>query len=647
MQKVGSNYIAHELLGSGATGEVWRGTDSEGDPVAVKILRPEFSRKRDVVRRFIQERDLLTDIDHPHVVRVHDLVYDRSLLAIVMDLIEGGDLAALLFRAGPLPQKRVRQISAGVAMGLAAIHGADIVHLDLKPGNVLLAGEGEEETALIADLGVSQLARASSGVSEHPRFGTPQYTAPEIVTGDAVGSDADVYALGLLMVEMLQGRPAVDGVSDPMGVLEAQVTGEVERPPGADDELWQLIASMIDKDPEARPTALQVALALGVPREKLDVSAFHTSDTTGTGFEEGTDRPLFPVPVDPGRPRAEPSRGRVDSGQDGAPTTQLGHRVSYLRSAQTISLNETGPRTMALPGTDHAVDAGRTTEYDTVPGASVAAPSSFEELDAAPSAIRWRRGRRRLFLVASATLAAVVLIVGALIWLPIGEEDPPVATSTSPTSTPSPTETPTPSVPPDAIMVPDVTGMTEQAARQQIHGGLRVEVVSVEGTAADDGTVTGTEPEAGGPVSPGDTVTLQVARELASQPLTDLNPNATTGEATTSSVTIGGASYPGSLVLLGSEGLAESTIILQSRYMRLDTGLGVPDGGDPLNVQISLDQVVMFDETVAAGEAVPLSLDVTDSQQLSITATSSAGGPAELALTDPTLAGEKGRVPGS
>ena len=131
MQKVGSNYVVHELLGSGATGEVWRGADGDSRPVAVKLLRPEFSNRRDVVRRFIQERELLTKIEHPHVVRVHDLVYDRSMLAIVMDLIGGGDLAALLFREGPLSQDRTRSIATDVALGLAAIHAAVIVLLDL------------------------------------------------------------------------------------------------------------------------------------------------------------------------------------------------------------------------------------------------------------------------------------------------------------------------------------------------------------------------------------------------------------------------------------------------------------------------------------------------------------------------------------
>ena len=108
MLNVGSNFVAHTMLGAGGTGDVWRGTDRDENPVAIKILHPEFSSRRDVVRRFIQERELLTEIDHPHVVRVHDLVYDSGTLAIIMDLVDGGDLADLLHRSGALPLKRAR-----------------------------------------------------------------------------------------------------------------------------------------------------------------------------------------------------------------------------------------------------------------------------------------------------------------------------------------------------------------------------------------------------------------------------------------------------------------------------------------------------------------------------------------------------------
>lgn len=632
MQKVGSEYTVHELLGSGATGEVWRGTDGHGRPVAVKILRPEYSRRRDVVRRFIQERDLLTEIEHPHVVSVHDLVYDRSTLAIVMDLVEGGDLATVLHREGPMPPDRVRAIGAGIAMGLAAIHAADIVHLDLKPGNVLLSRSG---TALIADLGVSQLARGPAGVAEHPRFGTPQYTAPEIVLGGQVGSAADVYALGLLLVEMLQGHPAVDAGSDVLGVLDAQVDRHIPRPPGTDDELWSVIAPMLEKDPSDRPTAWESALALGAPSDGLGETALHGHDTDAQS-PDAQDRPLFPDAAASGAP-GDPQPA------DGPPTVHLGHRTSLLRSAQTVALDQPGPKTIAMPRREDPHDLlGPPSPPDGGGGRTSA------EIPAPPGpGISVGRSRRPLLAAAAgALLLAIGLVAGAATLLPHDDEpEPTSAPTTAQSSEPAPTTSV--SVPPGAIVVPDVRGLTEQAARGEIHGGLRVDTVTVEGTAADDGTVVGTDPIPGTPVSPGDTVTLQVARELATLPLTDLHTAPRSGQADVTGVVVGGSTHPGSLLLTGPDGMAESQIILQKRYIRLDGGVTVPDGAPEARVQILVDQVPIFDETVAAGSTVPLDVEVADVNQLTFSVTSASGDPVEVALTEAVLHGEKGRVPGS
>lgn len=643
MQNVGSSYVAQDLLGGGAIGEVWRGTDREGNPVAIKILRAEYSRKRDVVRRFIQERELLTDLDHAHVVTVHDLVYDNSTLAIVMDLIDGGDLAGLLHRTGPLDAERMRMIAADIASGLAAIHAADIVHLDLKPGNVLLRGADAGGAALIADLGVSQLTRGPTGVAEHPRFGTPQYTAPEIVTGGAVGSEADVYALGLLMIEMLRGQPVFPVDADAIETLDAQVTQEFERPAAADDALWALISSLVAKDPEDRPTALIAAAELGVPREQLGTSALHEdAQPAEVPAEEGVDRPLFPVSYDPFRtPSPTPT---PTAPKDGAATQALGHRTTFLRSAQTVAFDQNGPRTRMLPSPS-------TTQ---LPPPGTAHPREPTDL---PGGTREVEGRRRRWpLVAGGSfLLVAALVVAALIWLPGSPApQPPTTGSTEPTptqetltGTPTESETPTTASADGEITVADVTGMTEQAARQEIHGGLRVEIVSVVGTDAQPGTVVRTAPEAGSPIAAGETVTLEVARETATQPLTDLTANATDGRAEVDSIDAGGTTSPGALVLTGDEGIARTDVLLQKRYLALDAGLAVPDSGNPVQVQIQLDQVPVLDETIEPGQSVPISLDVAEAQTLTVTVTSTSGGAAQVGLTSPTLSGEKGRVPGS
>ena len=103
MRKLGSRYELHDSIGRGAFGQVWRAATVDGEPVAVKVLRPELADDPDVVTRFVRERNVLTGLDSPHLVRVRDLVIEGDTLAIVMDLVDGSDLRNYLRRAGPLP----------------------------------------------------------------------------------------------------------------------------------------------------------------------------------------------------------------------------------------------------------------------------------------------------------------------------------------------------------------------------------------------------------------------------------------------------------------------------------------------------------------------------------------------------------------
>ena len=618
MQKVGSNYVARQLIGTGATGDVWRGVDQDDAPVAIKILHAEYSRRRDVVHRFIQERDLLTEIQHPHVVHVHDLVYDRSTLAIVMDLIGGGDLSLLLVEEGPLGLERTRRIAADIAGGLAAIHAADIVHLDLKPGNVLLRREGEQdgaaESALIADLGVSQLAQGPAGVAEHPRFGTPQYTAPEVVMGGAVGSAADVYALGLLMVEMLDGHPAF-GRTDPedvFAILDAQASEEPARPEAVDDDTWTLITSMIAKDPEARPTAAEVALELGVTPAELDTSAFR-----GAASALGDAPPHEPDST------TDEATSAAHGVSDPARTVDLGHRTSILRSAQTVRLGARGSRTIALP-------------LGLQPGA--VDDSSSDSADPAEGDVTSERGpRRRRPMVLALVLIGGVLLgalsVGAFLSLREPGPQPTQATSTATDG---------------SIEVQDVTGMDEQEARAALGDQFEVDVVSVPGEAGQEGLVQGTRPAAGERALPGDTVTLEIAEELATQPLSDLPANTAGGRAGEGEVAVGGSTVQNAVTIQGNTARVEVTYMLQQRYITADTDVVVPDDGTAVRLSVEVDGTTVLEQEVQPGEQVPVTADVTGAQRLTFTVTSvdETSSPS-FAFADGVLGGEAGTVPGT
>ena len=146
-QTLGGRYRLIELLGSGGMATIYRATDTQlGRDVALKLLRPEYLRDPDFSSRFRQEAQAAASLSHPNVVTVYDFGEDPSGPYIVMELVDGEDLATILRRSGALPPRQVARIGSGVARALAAAHARGLVHRDVKPGNILIGtrrpGEG-------------------------------------------------------------------------------------------------------------------------------------------------------------------------------------------------------------------------------------------------------------------------------------------------------------------------------------------------------------------------------------------------------------------------------------------------------------------------------------------------------------------------
>ena len=153
--QLGSKYFLAEPLGRGAMGVVHAATTQDDQPLAVKILRPELSTDDRTVARFVQERQIFSRVDHPNVVRVHDLVAEGDQLGIVMERVNGGDLKKRVEDRSLAPSQAMA-ISAEVAAGLQAIHAVDVVHRDLKPANILLSvGDNGRLQPKISDFGIS------------------------------------------------------------------------------------------------------------------------------------------------------------------------------------------------------------------------------------------------------------------------------------------------------------------------------------------------------------------------------------------------------------------------------------------------------------------------------------------------------------
>ncbi|MCW2534258.1 MAG: protein kinase [Blastococcus sp.] len=252
MEPFGSRYLLEVAIGSGAMGQVWRAATRDGEPVAIKILRPELSSDPAVVTRFLQESQILKGLNEEHLVRVHDLVVEGSRLGIVMDLIEGPDLRTEIVRRGTFRPIEAAEIVDGVLAGLAAVHAAGVVHRDIKPENVLLSA-GQPGGARLTDFGVARIIEESQKARRTTVIGTPEYLAPELADGQSPTPASDFYGVGILLYELVAGVTPFTGGS-PLAVLRRHADQQPVRPDGMPDGIWQTVAALLAKNPADRPS---------------------------------------------------------------------------------------------------------------------------------------------------------------------------------------------------------------------------------------------------------------------------------------------------------------------------------------------------------------------------------------------------------
>ena len=278
-------YALGEVIGRGGMAEVYRAWDRVLErPVAVKMLHLATSDAA-AGARFARETSTLAKLNHPGLVTVLDAgtVEDRPFL--VMELVDGAALSTWVRGAG-LDPRYVAAAGAQVADALRYVHGAGIVHRDVTPANILLARDGR---VLLADFGIARLAADSAHLTAQGLMvGTVGYLSPEQVTGGDVGPAADVYALGLTLLEALTGAPAYPGPA-----AEAALA-RLTTPPAIPETLpppWpDLLRQMTAHHPSERPTAAEVAGILVRAATGVDAAA-----ATVHLFTRPPTRPL-PVP---------------------------------------------------------------------------------------------------------------------------------------------------------------------------------------------------------------------------------------------------------------------------------------------------------------------------------------------------------------
>lgn len=216
---IGARYRLGEQIGRGGMATVYRAVDEQLDrPVALKLMREHLLDDPHFIRRFEAEARHMAAVSHPNIVSVYDVGTDGAPY-MVMELIEGRDLAAALAADGPLQPAEAARLGADAAAALQAAHDRGLVHRDVKPGNVLVGTDGR---ARVADFGIARATAEHGMTGTGALLGSVEYFSPEQARGEAAGPASDVYALGVVLYELLTGVRPFTGAT-PYAVATARL----------------------------------------------------------------------------------------------------------------------------------------------------------------------------------------------------------------------------------------------------------------------------------------------------------------------------------------------------------------------------------------------------------------------------------------
>ncbi|MBT1094946.1 serine/threonine-protein kinase [Streptomyces sp. Tu102] len=423
-------------------GEVWRAYDETlGRHVAVKLLLPQDSDPT-ATSRFRLEAQTAARIDHPNVVGVRDFGEYDNRLFLVMELVEGDNLALLLTQSGAQPAERVARMAAQAAAGLAAAHRQGIVHRDIKPGNLLLDADG---TLKIGDFGIARFVDdpGAALTATGQIVGTSLYLAPERALGKPAGPASDVYALGCVLYQLLTGRPPFQADSAvailhqhldaaPVPPRELGVAG---LPPAFENYLLGLLA----KEPEHRPAAQQAAdwfaegawLGRSEPLPEVTApsrpSPVPAAGGPGPDGRGDTSHPTtYALPSNQGTPVPRGGQGRAQNRSRSA-------SAARSRSASTTRSHSASPARShsASPAGSHGASPSRAGSH----GASPTRAGSRAR--SRPRAASGSNARNLLITVAAAALFVAAMLLGMLWFSP----DKSTAESTKSDTSPGPSPT--------------------------------------------------------------------------------------------------------------------------------------------------------------------------------------------------------------
>ncbi|MFF7308449.1 protein kinase [Streptomyces sp. NPDC008137] len=374
---IAGRYRFEERLGRGGMGVVWRATDQLlGRGVAVKELpydetlsAAEARRQRD---RTLREARAVAQLSHPHIIVVHDVVEDDERPYIVMELIEGGSLADRVAARGPVDAAEAARIGIDLLGALRAAHAAGVLHRDLKPANVLL--EAGTDRVVLTDFGIAQVAGAPTLTENNSFVGSPEYTAPERMSGARTGPESDLWSLGALLCAALSGESPFrrDSLG---GILHAVVAAEI-RPPAQAGPLLPVVQGLLERDPDRRLDADRAERMLRAFRETGRTPEAPPPGYVPTVRDTPGGRPLGTARDAAGRqpfmpPSSMPAPGRLAKHLMRQPTRRV-----LVAALLVAAMAGAGVSAAALLMDESGEPGGGSTPTSSAPGTPTPKPSS-------------------------------------------------------------------------------------------------------------------------------------------------------------------------------------------------------------------------------------------------------------------------------
>jgi serine/threonine protein kinase/formylglycine-generating enzyme required for sulfatase activity len=279
-------YELVEKVGEGGMGAVYRGRHRmaamaarQGGDVAIKLVHPHLVSRQEMIERLRREAEALASLEHPHIVRVHDLVEEGGRTAIVMEWVPGRPLSQVIgTETGPIPWERAWRWVRPMLEAVAHAHSRGVIHRDLKPENMVVTPEG---VIKLLDFGIARLAEVRGRTKTGTSMGTVDYMAPEQYTdAGSVGVQADVYALGMTIYEMVAGRLPWEPDATEFAVLQRKHQGEIPPPtayyPSIPPWVVESVMASLVPDPSRRTESVD-ALAAGLRGEDARSGDRHAS----------------------------------------------------------------------------------------------------------------------------------------------------------------------------------------------------------------------------------------------------------------------------------------------------------------------------------------------------------------------------------